>query len=216
MDALGAVTNFVSLVVAIAALALGILNRRADDRRELQADEKERQLHRETQIRRGEVLLWVDEAIAALQTLTLVSDEILRGLKSPARDPDEMRLLSRKLSILAERGRVFFKNVDTPFGQEKDPAYRGLRPEILDQLVIAFSIARNWDAAPEMTRRKLRFLALRCTRQFISLAQLEVGRSQVASADASRAGRGRQLAVRLEEVDEQAMREWERDFGTMA
>lgn len=216
MDVFSAVTNAISLLVAAVALLVSILNRRVDDERQRRVEREEEAAKQERQVRQGEVLLWVDEATSSLQTLVLSTDEGLRGFLPAEQVREELRLVSRRLSILAERGRIFFKNVDDSHGQEKDAAYRGLRPEILDQLVVAFSVARSWGGATGDDQHKMRYLAVLCQKRFTSLAQLEVGRSRVASADASKAGRGRQLAVRLSEIDEKAMHQWERDFGTMS
>lgn len=85
----------------------------------------------------AEVIAWVHEAI------DLVSDSIMlargRGLTYQA---DELRRLafeaSQKLSSVADRGRLFFPN-ESPetHGREKESAFQGYRPPILDAVVFA-------------------------------------------------------------------------------
>ena len=70
-----------------------------------------------------------------------------------------------RLSALIEQGRLFFRNVDQhKYGQEKFPARRGYRPEILDPLVAAYQAVQTKDAT---------FLHEWLAR-FVSLIQYEV------------------------------------------
>ena len=73
--------------------------------------------------------------------------------------------LLHRLSALIEQGRLFFRNVhQDEYGQEKFPARRGYRPEILDPLVAAYEAVRTKNATflPEWLPR------------FVSLIQYEV------------------------------------------
>jgi hypothetical protein len=88
----------------------------------------------------AETLNWAHEAI------DLVSQAvgIARG-RGAIYAPDEVRRLaletSQKLSSIADRGRLFFPN-DTPddHGQEKEGAFKGYRPPILDAVVFSCSL----------------------------------------------------------------------------
>src|ERR1043166_2920823 len=129
-----AATAFVSSLAAVVGLFLAWRNAR------------------EAALRRGDVLEWANDVIRELQTLLLVC--ILR-------EPELDQLIVREkltqvifnTSILIERGRLFFKNVVVDdHGQEKEPAYRGYRPRILDPIVVAHQIACGWGRASEDTR----------------------------------------------------------------
>ncbi len=104
-------------------------------------------------------------------------------------------------SILVERGRLFFRNARSGHGRHKPHAYRGKRPEILDQLVIAHQIACTWPDADSDRRRMMGVVASDVLRRFVSLVQMEVGRTRTASADTRRRGDGADLDMRLREVD---------------
>jgi hypothetical protein len=148
---------------------------------------------RESALRRADVLAWANEVIRTLQSLLLIC----------VLDEDEVDAATRKTmltqiifdtSVLVERGRLFFRNeVRDDHGQNKELAYRGYRPTILDQIVVAHQIAREWQKASEAERLNMMLLAESCAKKFISLAQQEVGRSRTVSAVTKKAGDGRQL-----------------------
>ena len=92
-------------------------------------------------------------------------------------------------------------------GQEKEPAYRGHRPTILDQIVLAHQIARQWEKANDAQRTDMMLLAEDCAKKFVSLAQQEVGRSRTASAVTKKAGDGRQLDDLLKNFNSTQMEE---------
>lgn len=157
---------------------------------------------RKSELRREDVLDWANESIAALQTLLLLC--IHGDPPIPAADAERRRVeLLIQTSVLTERGRLFFRNAG-PFshGREKHRAYRGKRPEILDQLVAAHQIACRWPRANDDERVRMRLVAEDCLKQFVSLVQLEVGRSRTASADTRRGGSGALLGVRMGELDQ--------------
>ena len=106
-----------------------------------------------------------------------------------------------------EPGRLFFRNkVVDEHGVNKEPAYRGYRPEILDPIVVAHQITRAWSASGIPEQIGMQVLAEECLRKFVSLAQMEVGRSRTASADTGKEGDGAQLRhllplVRAERIE---------------
>lgn len=156
---------------------------------------------RKSELRREDVANWADESIAALQTLLLVA--IHGDPPIPAAEAERRRVeILFKTSILVEQGRMFFRNANPHSeGQEKHRAYRGKRPEILDQLVAAHQIAIRWPKANDEERVRMRLVAEDCLKRFVSLVQLEVGRSRTASAGTRRRGTGALLTVRMEELD---------------
>jgi len=145
---------------------------------------------RQSELRREEVLSWADDCIQCLQTLFLVS-----LLKEPILNSEKVEEIRLKTifdtSTLIERGRLFFKNeIVDEYGSEKLPAYRGYRPRILDHLVIAHQIARFWPESSEEEIRRRTAVAESCLKNFVSLAQKEVGRERAASVEAMKGGDG--------------------------
>lgn len=156
---------------------------------------------RESALRRADVLAWANETIYELQSLLLVC--IL--------DEDQLDATAKRAKLteivfnttaLVERGRLFFKNeVRDDHGQDKELAYRGYRPTILDQIVLAHQIAKRWEKADANVRSCMRLLAEDCAKKFVSLAQQEVGRSKTASAVTKKGGDGRPLDDLLKDFD---------------
>jgi hypothetical protein len=157
---------------------------------------------RESALRRADVLNWAEQAIDQLQSL-LVICVLDEGELDPALEREKLAAIMFTTSTLAERGRLFFKNEirGDGHGQDKEPAYQGYRPKILDQLVVAHQIARQWVQANADDRKIMLILAQDAARTFISLAQQEVGRSRTASAVTKRAGDGRDLDELVKEFN---------------
>lgn len=155
---------------------------------------------RATELRREEVLAWANEAITAMQSLTLI---VQRGRLHITAAEERTRLaqLMFDTSVLVERGRLFFRNARSRRGSDKHHAYRGSRPEILDQLVLAHQIACTWPKAPADARARMKLVAQDATRRFVSLVQMEVGRVRTAARDTRRGGRGADLDARLAEIE---------------
>lgn len=164
---------------------------------------------RKSELRREDVADWANEAITALQTLLLIC--IHGDPPIPAAEADRRRVdLLIQTSVLTERGRLFFRNAG-PYsvGRDKPRAYRGKRPEILDQLVVAHQIACRWPHAGDEERARLRLVAEDCLKQFVSLIQREVGRSRTVSADTRRRGTGVHLMERMTEIPQERVdRAW--------
>ena len=151
---------------------------------------------RESGLRRDEVLSWANEVIEALVTLRLVC-----ALDSPLDEETARKKLGEivvQTAVLVERGRMFFKNVDPDsYGPEKEPAYRGFRPRILDHIVVAHKIACEWQTADTEMKHMMALLAKSCLRNFLSLAEEEVGRSRNVSEEAGKGGETSQLGPLL-------------------
>ena len=145
---------------------------------------------RDEALRKDHVLAWVNETISALQSVALTCQFADSHL-----DEDNFNRKLHELmfstSILVERGRMFFTNsIVDGFGAEKESAYRGYRPIILDPIVVAHQIAREWTRSDDDERAELRKLAEVCVKKFVSLAQPEVGRVRTAFAGSKVAGDG--------------------------
>jgi hypothetical protein len=152
---------------------------------------------RESELRLRDVLLWSNEVISRMVSLRLCI------AKGPDKFKTRIRTIVFDTSILIERGRLFFKN-DGAVEDHDYSAYQGHRPKILDQILIAHyladKVASGWSDADEEKRRKMALLAGHCLRRFVSLAQKEVGRSVVASADAASGGDSIDLDAELSKV----------------
>jgi hypothetical protein len=160
---------------------------------------------RESALRRGDVLAWANEVICALESLLLICTLNESQLEAAASKSKLVEVIFNT-SILVERGRIFFKNmVVDDFGREKESAYRGYRPLILDCIVIANKIACEWGNADEDTRLRMRIVAEECLKKFVSLAQKEVGRGVTASAEVGKGGDGSRLRDLLNAVDPQRL-----------
>lgn len=156
--------------------------------------------NRRNELRTEDVFDWASEAITALQTLLLTC--IHGDPPIPAAEAERLRVeVLIKTSALVERGRLFFRNAGPHVERDKPRAYRGKRPEILDQLVAAHQVACRWPRASDAERVRMRLVAEDCLKQFVSLVQTEVGRSRTASADTRRRGTGAHLTARMEELD---------------
>ena len=141
-----------------------------------------------------------NDVIRSLQTLLLVC-----SLGPKAFDEKTAKATLREIavntSVLVEQGRLLFRNAPDPeHGKDKHPAYRGHRPELLDPIVIAHQIACSWHEADLEAQRRMTIVAEDCVRQFVSLAQQEVGRSRTVSAETAKGGEGLTLAQMMEKI----------------
>ena len=158
------------------------------------------QEHRRKELRRDDILSWANQAIQALQETVLICT-----LTENAVDREQLRQKAFDLifatSVLAEQGRIFFKNVvQNKWGAEKPAAYRGYRPEVLDHLVVAHQIACAWASASPQERRSMCVVAVDRLRRFVTVIQCEVGRERTASIDTATAGHGIDLQALLQKA----------------
>ena len=155
---------------------------------------------RESQLRLGEVLSWANEVIDELQSLVLVCQ-----LSEAQLEAGKLRDILFKTSILVERGRLFFKNKGN-HGPNKWTAYRGNRPKILDPIVTAHQIAYCLrDETNEDAKRRMWAVAEDCRREFVTLAQKEVGRAR--TVDTGQAGSSIRIRELLDAVTPQQLAE---------
>ena len=123
-----------------------------------------------------------------METLLLIC--ILgNSLYEPLELDKKLKELCLTAAILVEQGRLFFKNQRVgDYGQHKEAAYRGLRPCILDPLIVAHQIAMRWPQENPEARVRMRFVAESSLKRFVTLVQKEVGRSRTASIETKRGG----------------------------
>lgn len=155
---------------------------------------------RRAELRRDDVHAWANQAIEALQSVRLICT--LGPQPLPAAD-ERARIteLRFKTSVLVEQGRLFFRNSGREAGDERrERGYRGKRPEILDQLVVAHQIACAWPTAKAEERARMGIVARDIVQRFVTLMQSEVGRTRTASADTRRRGNGASLVWRMQEI----------------
>jgi hypothetical protein len=140
-----------------------------------------------SELRRSDVLAWSNDVTTALEELLLIAIwDISYGKPTPEERLDDLAL---RTAVLTERGRFFFRNVQIfKPGADKEPAYRGCRPRILDPIVVAHKIALHWCMADTKTRVRMRLLAEECVKKFVSLAQKEVGRSRSVASELGQTG----------------------------
>ncbi|MEN9894965.1 MAG: hypothetical protein RIR97_817 [Pseudomonadota bacterium] len=147
---------------------------------------------RKKQLRIDDVLIWSNQCIEVLQEIYLYCD--LDVLRSSDADCSRIRELAVSASVLVEKGRLFFRNNEVDgHGREKEPAYRGYRPLILDKLVLAHKIAIRWEKSSDIERMMMREISAQCVAQFVSLIRAEVGRVKTASKYANKDGFGSNL-----------------------
>lgn len=169
-----------------------------------------RESQKQARVRLDQVHEWANDAIAQLQTILLAT------VHAPPLQSDEECLQRMKhaafaLPVLVERGRLFFKNeVTDTYGAEKPAAYRGYRPKILDPLVLAYQAVCGWNGASLENKCKIRKVIKNCLEEFVTLSQIEVGRSVTASPDTTIGGQGVNLndylnRIRLEEGEAEAV-----------
>ena len=106
--------------------------------------QNDREDRRSAELLREEVLSWANECIECLQTLSVLAERRDSPLFEEIIYSKRQDLVIR-ISVLIERGRLFFSNDQSvEYGSGKSAAYRGYRPVILDQLVIAYQLACDW------------------------------------------------------------------------
>lgn len=159
------VNEWVAAISALLALASLVLNWMVVRRQtQLQFESLKAQMD-------TEVLAWVHE------TIDLVSEAsaLARG-RGVNYSPDEFRRMafetSQRLSSAADRGRLFFPNeAPEAHGQDKEAAFQGYRPPILDAVVFACGqLERIVPEASGPDDEAANFL-VKCRRLLVSEAQ---------------------------------------------
>jgi hypothetical protein len=119
----------------------------------------------------AEVIAWAHEAIE----LVSQSIALAKGRGGAYRGEELHRLThetSQKLSSVADRGRLFFPN-ESPqsHGQDKEAAFQGYRPPILDAVVFACNRIGRMDAGASGADDATADFLTKCRRLLVSEAQ---------------------------------------------
>ncbi len=119
----------------------------------------------------ADMLSWAHEASDALSEGVLLARG--RGSCFP---PDEMRVrrlgAAQKLSSLADRGRLFFPNhAPDSHGHDREAAFRGFRPPILDTVVFGYYQLDRLDCDGAGPDTDAADYLIRCRRLLISELQ---------------------------------------------
>jgi hypothetical protein len=119
----------------------------------------------------AEVIAWAHEAIDLVsQGISLARG---RGTAYAADEfPRLMHETSQNLSSIADRGRLFFPN-EAPdrHGQDKETAFQGYRPPILDAVVFACNRLARMDASASGPDGEAADFLTKCRRLLVSEAQ---------------------------------------------
>lgn len=119
----------------------------------------------------SEVIAWAHEAI----DLVSQSIALARGRGAAYTSEDLSRLVhetSQKLSSIADRGRFFFPNeAPDKHGQDKEGAFQGYRPPILDAVIFACARLDRMDVAATAPDVEAAEFLTKCRRLLVSEAQ---------------------------------------------
>jgi hypothetical protein len=191
----------VSTAVAVASLALNfVLVRR---QAAIQLEDLKAQVDRD-------ILGWAGEAMRALAEAERVICELRSHGNGEVFEMSRYEVSSR-LSELADRGRLFFPNLPDPFhGRDREAAFQGLRPPILDAMVFAYHAVERVQPSQHNPGAVADFLR-RCRRVLVSEVQVAIDPRRrarvIAALSKARGGGGRQgfrhageLAAALEDL----------------
>ncbi|MBY0566361.1 MAG: hypothetical protein K2P70_03570 [Hyphomonadaceae bacterium] len=118
----------------------------------------------------AEVIGWSQDAIDQVsEAITLASG---RGTAYASADFSRLaHETAQKLSSIADRGRLFFPNEEPDrHGQEKEAAFQGFRPPILDAIIFACGRLSRMSAEGGPDKESADFL-VKCRRLLVSEAQ---------------------------------------------
>lgn len=166
----GDIATWVSAVVAIASAALAVRSSREADQYQRHAADA---LLKQNQLRERQwaeqyfvgVRDWANEVCAAIA-------EALHLSRYPdiASDPNTRLWTEAKLSRLLDTGRWYFPNHwSDDYGQNKEPAYRGIRQPVLDFVFQAYSATHAMAQADACKRSLSQLVAAQ--RGFVSEVQ---------------------------------------------
>ncbi len=119
----------------------------------------------------GDMMKWAHEAVDLIST----GAQLARGrgrIYASGELAPRLNEIAIRLSSVADRGRLFFPNTgETLHGLEKERAYQGFRPPVLDAVIFAhMQVDRIDPRATEPDTESAEFL-VRCRRLFVSEAQ---------------------------------------------
>ena len=150
----GDLISIVALVVSVAAAGATILTNVRGQRRQYFS----------------EMRRWADEGCDQLSEAVHLCD--LDPATSAVDFGARRHALRVSLSALIDRGRWFFPNLrEHEAGNDRDKAYRGFRPPVLDELVAAYKLVGRLDEASEAANADLREPLVAVKRRFSSEIQ---------------------------------------------
>lgn len=156
---------------------------------------------RVNELRHSDALAWSNRCIEVLQRTYLRMKASSSGLPTSS---DEFQRLSEEASILLEQGRLLFRNIRSghgkAYGTQKPYAYQGLRPGILDWVLCVHEASSRWEVSSAQERTLLMLAVETAKRNFVSLAQQEVGRAKTSSKFTREAGDGSPLETLIEQL----------------
>lgn len=159
------INEWVAVISAVLAMASLVLNWLVVRRQtELQYETLRAEMD-------SEVLSWTQEAIDAVSQGVNISR--CRGVLYTGPEFSRLALeASHKLSSLADRGRLFFPN-DAPdaHGADKESAFQGFRPPILDAVVFASALLDRLDPDLPDPDKDAAAILTKCRRLLVSEAQ---------------------------------------------
>ncbi len=151
-------------------------SRREEERKLREQERKDAQFVEEEALRKDEVAVWAKDAVHALQSVVVLCAKWGPKASDEYRQKELCRL-AIDLSCLLEQGRLFFKNEDGEWGRGKPSAYQGFRPKILDELLVGFLVAAQWDDFGSDQKFAAKVVE-NAEKRFLSMVQKEVGRDK--------------------------------------
>lgn len=159
---IGDVISFLSAVIAVASFAFNWVV----VRRQMSMQYEGLKAQMET-----DMMKWAQEAVDMIST----GAQLARGrgrVYAPEELAPRLNEIAIRLSSVADRGRLFFPNYgETVHGLEKERAYQGFRPPILDAVVFAHMQVDRIDARGAEPDHQAADFLVRCRRLFVSEAQ---------------------------------------------
>jgi hypothetical protein len=125
---------------------------------------------------------WANDVIDLLSEASELCGEE-GAMLSPDESSRRKSQLATRASSLWDRGRLFFPNVHQDvFGMHKPSAYSGLRPPILDMLMLSYELCRRIDAKPTVGDNPRRKAFVHLKREFVSTIQAAISPSKAPSS----------------------------------
>lgn len=169
--------DFATWTATAVAVASAFLSYRALKKAEKQQEQATRQASLSTTLTEKQHQLqlreWTDQYFTSVRSwgedMSLAISEAAHIIEHPELNSDHKRPILIKLSALIDTGRWYFPNqwVDD-YGTDKEPAYRGVRQQVLNCAVAVYEILDQLESIP-FDHAKHELLIAR--REFISIIQ---------------------------------------------
>ncbi len=145
----------------------------------IRAGVRQRRLERESlRLRRdSDIIAWSEACLSGFcQAEMLLRPEYVAVTDEKEFEKKRYEVLA-EISCCIDRGRFFFQNTGAEKFEEKESAYRGFRPPMLDKLVGTYQVLSNatYQGSKDPSERAwLREQAIKHKRAFVSMVQTEV------------------------------------------